>query len=61
MPTIMSFKLCGIVQKSQVSVVPIRINIERMAASLSDASILAPRGMSREEKRKFILNAGANH
>lgn len=37
---------------------PIRINIDRMKSALSAESFVMPQGLSREEKRKFILEAG---
>lgn len=37
---------------------PIKINIDRMKSALSAESFVMPQGLSREEKRKFILEAG---
>jgi hypothetical protein len=37
---------------------PIRINLDRMKSALSAESFVMPQGLSREEKRKFILEAG---
>ena len=38
--------------------VPVRINLDRMKSALSAESFVMPQGLSREEKRKFILEAG---
>ena len=37
---------------------PIRINLDRMKSALSAETFVMPQGLSREEKRKFILEAG---
>ena len=38
--------------------VPVRINLDRMKSALSAESFVMPQGLSREEKRKFIMEAG---
>ena len=38
--------------------VPVQINLDRMKSALSAESFVMPQGLSREEKRKFILEAG---
>ena len=37
---------------------PIKINLDRMKSALSAESFAMPQGLSREEKRRFILEAG---
>jgi len=37
---------------------PIKINLDRMKSALSAESFVMPEGLSREEKRKFIMEAG---
>ncbi len=37
---------------------PIKINLDRMKSALSAESFVMPQGLSREEKRKFIMEAG---
>ncbi|MCT9265948.1 hypothetical protein KTH52_17445 [Acinetobacter baumannii] len=37
---------------------PIKINLDRMKSALSAESFVMPQGLSREEKRRFILEAG---
>jgi hypothetical protein len=37
---------------------PIRINLDRMKSALSAETFVMPQGLSREEKRKLILEAG---
>ena len=47
-----------ITQASNQKTVPVRINLDRMKSALSAESFVMPQGLSREEKRKFILEAG---
>ena len=37
---------------------PIRINLDRMKSAISSETFLMPKGLSREEKRRLILEAG---
>lgn len=37
---------------------PIKINLDRMKSALSAESFVMPQGLSRAEKRRFILEAG---
>ena len=37
---------------------PVKINLDRMKSALSAESFVMPQGLSREEKRKLIMEAG---
>ena len=37
---------------------PVKINLDRMKSVLSAETFVMPQGLSREEKRKFIMEAG---
>ena len=37
---------------------PVKINLDRMKSALSAETFVMPQGLSREEKRKFIMEAG---
>ena len=37
---------------------PIKINLDRMKSAISSETFLMPKGLSREEKRRLILEAG---
>ena len=47
-----------ITQKPNQKTAPVRINLDRMKSALSAESFVMPQGLSREEKRRFILEAG---
>ena len=47
-----------ITQKPNQKTAPVRINLDRMKSALSAETFVMPQGLSREEKRKFILEAG---
>ena len=38
--------------------VPVRINLDRMKSALASETFVMPQGLSREEKRRLILEAG---
>ena len=38
--------------------VPVKINLDRMKSALSAETFVMPQGLFREEKRKFIMEAG---
>lgn len=61
MSTTMHFKSDKSKRSSETAVVAVRINIERMKQALAGSSISAPQGMSREEKRRFIIAAGGGN
>ena len=37
---------------------PVKINLDRMKSAISSETFLMPKGLSREEKRRLILEAG---
>ena len=38
--------------------VPVQINLDRMKSALDSETFVMPQGLSREEKRRLILEAG---
>jgi hypothetical protein len=38
--------------------VPVQINLDRMKSALSSEVFVMPKGLTREEKRRLILEAG---
>ncbi|MFP0737059.1 hypothetical protein ACLDXR_17135 [Acinetobacter baumannii] len=38
--------------------VPVKINLDRMQSAMASETFVMPKGLSREEKRRFILEAG---
>ena len=47
-----------ITQTSNQKTVPVRINLDRMKSALVSETFVMPQGLSREEKRRLILEAG---
>ena len=47
-----------IAQTQNQKAVPVRINLDRMKSAISSETFLMPKGLSREEKRRLILEAG---
>lgn len=47
-----------ITKKPNQKSVPVRINLDRMQSALASETFVIPRGLSREEKRRLILEAG---
>ena len=37
---------------------PVKINLDRMKSALASETFVMPQGLSREEKRRLILEAG---
>jgi hypothetical protein len=54
----MHFLKTDTVKKEKSMSAPVLIDIERMKSALSADRFTMPKGLSREEKRKFILAAG---
>ena len=47
-----------IAQTQNQKAVPVRINLDRMKSALDSETFVMPQGLSREEKRRLILEAG---
>ena len=47
-----------IAQTQNQKAVPVRINLDRMKSSIASETLVMPKGLSREEKRRLILEAG---
>ena len=47
-----------IAQTQNQKAVPVRINLDRMQSTLASETFVMPRGLSRDEKRRLILEAG---
>ena len=47
-----------ITQKPNQKTAPVRINLDRMKSALSAEAFVMPKGLTREEKRRLILEAG---
>ena len=47
-----------ITQASNQKTAPVRINLDRMKSALASETFVMPQGLSREEKRRLILEAG---
>ena len=47
-----------IAQTQNQKAVPVRINLDRMKSALASETFVMPKGLSREEKRRLILEAG---
>jgi hypothetical protein len=56
--SLMHFLKTDTVKKEKSMSAPVLIDIERMKSALSADRFTMPKGLSREEKRKFILAAG---
>ena len=50
-----------IAQTQNQKAVPVRINLDRMKSSIASETFVMPKGLSREEKRRLILEAGKNN
>ena len=47
-----------ITQATNQKTAPVRINLDRMKSALDSETFVMPQGLSREEKRRLILEAG---
>ena len=47
-----------ITQKPNQKTAPVRINLDRMQSALASETFVMPRGLSRDEKRRLLLEAG---
>ena len=47
-----------VTQTQYQKTVPVRINLDRMKSALSAEAFVMPKGLTREEKRRLILEAG---
>ena len=47
-----------ITQTPNQKTAPVRINLDRMKSALSSEVFVMPKGLTREEKRRLILEAG---
>lgn len=47
-----------VTQTKNQKTVPVQINLDRMKSALSSEVFVMPKGLTREEKRRLILEAG---